>query len=130
MVRLCFLLSHYLTCTDIILTPKDAYVGTVDVPYATIAAPVIEIIALVGEANVQATVLLPILYGDPEYNDCANLLEVIVAAVVSLVAKLALYVEVFPGLIELFFQLDASLYALLVTINIAVPNIIAVVASL
>jgi len=79
---------------------------------------------------VKVTTILPILYGGPEYNDCTNVLELIVAALVSIVVKLAAYVEVYPGLIDLFLLLDASLYALLVAINIAAPNIIAVVANL
>ena len=66
----------------------------------------------------------------PKYNDCANIIVLIITVLVPCLAKLVLYVDVVPGLTALLLQIDLCLGLFLVSINFLLINVLALVGSL
>jgi len=106
-----------------------------DVSYATIGGPCNSIITLLTGANGQFNGLSPGSWNGqgtmpPSYNNCVNILVVIITLLIPCFGQLFVFISLVPQLLGLFVQLDLALYTLLFSIDFLLFGVIALVGSL
>jgi len=106
-----------------------------DVSMATVGGPCNTIITLLIGANGHLTGLLPGSWDGhgpmpPTYNDCVNILVVIITVLIPCLGQLVIFITVVPQLVLLFLQIDLCLCTLLSSINLLLINVIVVVGGL